>query len=288
MNRSLFCERSRLDDTLSFSTNSIKFEGKMIVYKEVVAKINKLILLISFLGFLSPLFAQQSLWFPWNKKPTNLQVLPEGTDGLKLRDFMGMFVKDLGVRCIFCHDDSKAKSFEEIDFASDAKKNKIIAREMYKMLVSINKNSMPSINKLTGKNEQLRCFNCHHGTPDPRPIQTILEEKYANNGIQATIDKFKQLRDKYYSTASYDFSQKTLNRYGYALLGKDKIDDAIKILSLNAEYFPSSWNIYDSLGEAYMEKGEKEIAVAYYQKSLTLNPKNDNAVKMLRKLKSMK
>lgn len=260
----------------------------MAVYKKVVRKINKLILLISLLGFLSSSFAQQSLWFPWNKKPTNLQVLPEGTDGLKLRDFMGMFVKDLGVRCNFCHDDSKAKSFEEIDFASDAKKNKIIAREMFKMLVSINNKSMPSINKLTGKNEQLRCFNCHHGTPDPRPVEAILEEEYVNNGIQAAIDKFKQLRNKYYSTASYDFSQKTLNKYGYTLLRKDKIDEAIKIFALNAEYFPASGNIYDSLGEAYMKKGEKEIAVAYYQKSLTLDPKNDNAVKMLRKLESMK
>lgn len=260
----------------------------MVTYKEVGNKMKKLILLIFLFGLLSPLYAQQSLWFPWNKKPTNLKVLPEGTDGLKLRDFMGMFVRDLGVRCTFCHDDSKAKSFKEIDFASDAKKNKRIAREMYKMLVSINKNSMPSINKLTDKNEQLRCFNCHHGTPDPRPIEAILEEEYANNGIQAVIDKFKQLRDKYYSKASYDFSQNTLNRYGYALLGKDKIDDAIRIFVLNAEYFPTSGNAYDSLGEAYMKKGEKEIAVAYYQKSLTLDPTNDNAVKMLKKLAGMK
>jgi cytochrome c-type biogenesis protein CcmH/NrfG len=34
--------------------------------------------------------------------------------------------------------------------------------------------------------------------------------------------------------------------------------------------------VYDSLGEAYMKKGEKELAIANYQKSLELNPDNAN------------
>jgi len=258
-----------------------------VAFKKNVNVIKILALLVFLVGLWCPLFGQQKLWFPWNKEPTNLQVLPEGTDGLKLRDFMGMFVRDLGVKCTFCHDDSKAKSFEEINFASDAKKNKKIAREMYKMLVSINKNSMPSINKLTGKNEQLRCFNCHHGTPDPRSIQAILEEEYTRNGIEAAIDKFRKLRDKYYTSSSYDFRQRTLNRFGYVLLRRKNIGDAIKIFMLNVSYFPENGNAYDSLAEAYMKKGENEIAIVYYQKSITLDPTNDNAVKMLEKLKKM-
>ena len=44
----------------------------------------------------------------------------------------------------------------------------------------------------------------------------------------------------------------------------------------------------DSLGEAYMKAGEKELAIQNYEKSLQLDPKNLNAVEMLRKLKEMK
>lgn len=54
----------------------------------------------------------------------------------------------------------------------------------------------------------------------------------------------------------------------------NKIVEAIEILKLNVEKFPNSWNTYDSLGEAYLIKGSKELAILNYEKSLKLNPKN--------------
>jgi cytochrome c-type biogenesis protein CcmH/NrfG len=53
---------------------------------------------------------------------------------------------------------------------------------------------------------------------------------------------------------------------------------------LCVEEYPESYNAYDSLGEAYMNNGEKDPAIKNYQKSLQLNPKNVNAVEMLKKL----
>jgi hypothetical protein len=44
--------------------------------------------------------------------------------------------------------------------------------------------------------------------------------------------------------------------------------------------------VYDSLGEAYMEKGETGLAVANYEKSLELNPDNQNGRDMLEKLRN--
>ena len=49
--------------------------------------------------------------------------------------------------------------------------------------------------------------------------------------------------------------------------------------------FPQSSNVYDSLGEAYMLNGGKELAIKNYEKSLELDPKNTNAVDMLKKLR---
>jgi tetratricopeptide (TPR) repeat protein len=54
----------------------------------------------------------------------------------------------------------------------------------------------------------------------------------------------------------------------------NKIVEAIEILKLNVEKFPNSWNTYNSLGEAYLIKGSKELAILNYEKSLKLNPKN--------------
>jgi cytochrome c-type biogenesis protein CcmH/NrfG len=55
---------------------------------------------------------------------------------------------------------------------------------------------------------------------------------------------------------------------------------------LNVEAFPQSSNVYDSLGEAYMANGDKELAIRNYEKSIELNPQNTNGVGMLKKLRA--
>lgn len=77
-----------------------------------------------------------------------------------------------------------------------------------------------------------------------------------------------------------------MNRLGYALLSKKMLDEAVEIFKLNVEEFPASWNVYDSLGEAYMLKGEREPAIKNYQKSVELNPKNEGGVAALKKLQT--
>ncbi len=75
-----------------------------------------------------------------------------------------------------------------------------------------------------------------------------------------------------------------LNSIGYSLLRQGKVQQAIAIFKLNVEFYPKSFNVYDSLGEAYATSGEKELAIANYKKSLELNPKNVGGAKALKKL----
>ena len=63
------------------------------------------------------------------------------------------------------------------------------------------------------------------------------------------------------------------------------IKEAIELFKLNVTAYPDSWNTYDSLAEAYVADGNTERAIFYYEKSLTLNPKNDNAARQLQRLK---
>jgi tetratricopeptide (TPR) repeat protein len=63
-----------------------------------------------------------------------------------------------------------------------------------------------------------------------------------------------------------------LNAYGYQLMALDKADEAIEVFLLNTKQNPTSANCWDSLGEAYMKKGDKKNAVASFKKSLSLNP----------------
>ena len=84
--------------------------------------------------------------------------------------------------------------------------------------------------------------------------------------------------------SAYDLSESELNELGYQLMAKNKMPDALAILKLNAEAFPTSWNVYDGLGEAYMKSGNRELAIENYKKSLKMNPGNSNAADMLKKL----
>ncbi len=61
-----------------------------------------------------------------------------------------------------------------------------------------------------------------------------------------------------------------INAYGYELLGAGKVDDAIAMVKKNVADHPSSWNTYDSLGEALALKGQTAEAAAQYQKALDM------------------
>ena len=59
----------------------------------------------------------------------------------------------------------------------------------------------------------------------------------------------------------------------------------LKFLKLNVEDYPQSSNTYDSLGEAYMIDGNKELAIKNYQRSIELDPKNAAGIDTLKKLR---
>lgn len=62
---------------------------------------------------------------------------------------------------------------------------------------------------------------------------------------------------------------------------------AIQVFALNAGQFPDSPNVWDSLAEAYLKAGESNKAEQYYRKVTSLDPSNENAQKMLNKIKGM-
>jgi tetratricopeptide (TPR) repeat protein len=63
----------------------------------------------------------------------------------------------------------------------------------------------------------------------------------------------------------------------YGLLSGGEPAQAIEIFKLATVLYPSSANSFDSLAEAYEQRGDKANAILHYQRSLQLNPKNDNA-----------
>jgi tetratricopeptide (TPR) repeat protein len=115
-----------------------------------------------------------------------------------------------------------------------------------------------------------------------KSIAETLSATIVSSGVDQAVAQYHQLRAS--APATYNFDENQLNTLGYQLLRTNKFKDAIRIFQLNVEAYPQSSNPYDSLGEAYMGDGDKSQAIANYQKSLQLNPKNANGIRMLQKL----
>ena len=67
-----------------------------------------------------------------------------------------------------------------------------------------------------------------------------------------------------------------MNAKGYELLGQKKLDEAIAVFTKNTQAHPDSWNAFDSLGEAYLTKGDKANAALNYKKALALVKNEEN------------
>lgn len=77
----------------------------------------------------------------------------------------------------------------------------------------------------------------------------------------------------------------SINNAGYALMNSNKVTEAIELFKMNARLYPQSWNVYDSLGEAYAKAGNTALAIENYEKSIQMNPKNETGTAELKKLK---
>jgi CubicO group peptidase (beta-lactamase class C family) len=115
-------------------------------------------------------------------------------------------------------------------------------------------------------------------------IADALFQTINDKGLDAGLLQYRELKSR--QSDLYDFGEPELNRLGYQLLQRGKLNEAIEIFKLNVAEYPKAFNTYDSLGEAYMVRGNTDLAVENYKKSLELNPKNDNAVTMLKRMET--
>ena len=111
----------------------------------------------------------------------------------------------------------------------------------------------------------------------------LIPFEHLNSGnFEKAIAGYRQIKKETPNNAAV--SEARINGLGYGFLRAKKLPESIAYFKLNVEFYPKSFNVYDSLGEAYMANGEKELAIQNYKKSLELNPKNTRGAEMLKKL----
>lgn len=208
---------------------------------------------------------------------TNLQVLPKTITRAELSTVMRGIATELGVSCNHCH--VGPANLQGMNFATDEKRTKQVARVMLAMTRDMNEKYVSTIPAGTEPRQPVRCVTCHRRATKPtRPLWDILVETAVASGGAAAVERHKAISDELYGSGLYDFREHTLNITGNILREQHKkIEDALLIFKRNAELFPKSANAMFAAGEAAQQLNKLAEAEDYYRKALAINPDHARA-----------
>ncbi len=220
------------------------------------------------------------LWFPASAlaqwPPAKLENVKALDDTLSVRQVintMAGFTRALGVRCTYCHVGEEGQPLSSYDFPADDKETKEKARVMIRMLKHINGEHLAELPGDAAERLAVQCETCHRGQPRPIMLEDALIEVINSHGVDSAVAHYRGLRQRFFGRATYDFGETRLNTLGYQLLRGGQPEDALAIFQLNAEMYPESANVYDSLGDAHKALGHPAAALRQYRAAFELNPR---------------
>lgn len=234
----------------------------------------------------------------------NLQVLPKDIKPDQLILTMHKIATGLGVDCDYCHAPVKlppgktlAPGQDALDYSLDDKPTKRTARQMLIMLRAINAMVPSAVGKPAEKAQSIQCFNCHRGmTTPPLPLADVLDRTTADKGLPAAIAQYKELRNRYYGSAAYDFgdaklplgASSGLESYAFQLVLAGKPDDSLAWLKLNLQYYPKSAATWETMTFAQaVGKHDKAQALKSLQRAMALEPQASNLKDDLKLLQAL-
>jgi hypothetical protein len=202
---------------------------------------------------------------------SNLQVFPEEIARGELVGAMRAFTSSLGVRCNHCHVGEDPDSLEGYDFASDDKETKRTARAMLRMVEEINGRLLPA----TGREDliEVGCMTCHRGVLKPVALVNLLRATLDSEGLEATIARYRQLREEHYGGGAYDFGPATLDELTETLAAGDGGLDAARALNdLNHELHPPADYALYLRSRLKWKAGDRAGAIATLELAIEANP----------------
>jgi tetratricopeptide (TPR) repeat protein len=124
-------------------------------------------------------------------------------------------------------------------------------------------------------------------TPESSSAGELLMLVATIKDSQAVIARYSELK-KAGASSPYAVDENTLIFPAYHFLSNGQTGSAIEIFKLEVQDYPKYWNAYDSLGEAYLKAGQKDLAIQNYEKSIELNPGNQNGINALKNIREQK
>jgi tetratricopeptide (TPR) repeat protein len=170
---------------------------------------------------------------------------------------------------------SESQPLEAMDFVADTKAAKKNARVMIRMTEAINKQQLPSLIERVEPNVAVTCATCHRGVTRPRSLTDEVLGAYGKGGIDAAAARFRELRQRYYGRAAYDFGDVSLTEAANSLQEQGDTTGALKLLELNVELLPDSWFGHWRLAEMRAAAGQTDAAISALERAVALQSRPD-------------
>lgn len=216
--------------------------------------------------------------------PQNLKVLPEDIPAAELRDVMRGFAFATGSRCHTCHEGEPGQPLSTFDFASDEKEKKRTARAMLRMVSDLNALLARELGKDADEIVRVECVTCHRGQARPVQLADELEQTFDAAGSVAATARYRELKDQYYGSHTFDFSEWSVLAFAERLARNDETTAALTFLSLNIETNPKSVASLIMQAQLYAKSGDTDAAKASLERALEIEPDNAFVGKQLQSL----
>ena len=214
----------------------------------------------------------------------NVKVFPKNTPVVQVWGQMRSYAGGLGVECTFCHVGPEGAPLAEIDFASDQKRTKLVARQMMRMVQEVNRR----LDTIPGRQTpavSVACSTCHRGVSRPVPLSNIIAEAATSSGADSAIRAYRALRQRYYGRDAYDFSEFSLNAAAFRAARAGKVDDGFALLRFNEELFPGTAALSIIRGNIYLMRADTASAAAAFREAIRRDSTSDEARGRLRDIR---
>jgi hypothetical protein len=176
----------------------------------------------------------------------------------------------LGVTCEFCHAAGRGNTM----LTATGKPRLDVARDMIAMTAELNARVQGATAKSAASAVRVDCVTCHRGVSIPKQLRDIMLEATVQQGPEAAVTLYRDLRTRYYGRQSYDFGEQTLLDVADRL-AQGRPAAAVALADLNIEFHPQSARSYLVRGIAQSRRLDTvEEAVASFRKVLELDPGN--------------
>lgn len=202
----------------------------------------------------------------------NVKVIAKDTPVREVVAMMRGWTGALGVRCTHCHVGEDGRPLNTLDFASDEKRPKAVARVMLQMVNSINGEHLSKLTDGGPGTLNVTCETCHRGVPRPERIERIIESIITTAGIDSAVRAYRGLLSAYEHRGSYNFTEGPLSGLAQQLSARKQYDNALALLTLNEDTHKGSPDVPLMRGDVLLAKGDTAAAVAAYQLALQRAP----------------